>query len=245
MLPEMAELAKTRSRQLPEALQLNWYPIRGTRHIDMRARHEIFLNLRFTVRYQVRQMEAFIKEGALIPAQVGPNSNASPIAGPRANLNTAAMAIHRGTCMTERTGRCLCGAVNFKLAADPVAVRICWCRDCQHIAANGTVNAIVSTEELEVVGVLAEHAKVADSGNLLTRQFCPICGTHLFGISSARPQFRVVRTGNFDDPSSIQPDMNIWTSSAPSWACLDKNLEQVDRQPQPMPKASTDSPTHG
>jgi hypothetical protein len=135
--------------------------------------------------------------------------------------------------MTERTGRCLCGAVTFRLAADPLATRICWCRDCQHLAANGTVNLLVAADALTVSGALAEHTKTADSGNAVTRQFCPACGTHLFALSSARPQFRVLRAGNLDEPSSIRPAMNIWADSAPAWACLDPALERVDRQPVP------------
>ena len=111
--------------------------------------------------------------------------------------------------MTERTGRCLCGAVNFKLTDEPLATRICWCRDCQHLAANGSVNLLVAADAPTVSGTLSEYTKTADSGNVVTRQFCPGCGTHLFAKSSARPQFRVVRAGNLDEPSSIHPDMNI------------------------------------
>jgi hypothetical protein len=139
--------------------------------------------------------------------------------------------------MTERTGRCLCGAVSFRLTTEPLVTRICWCRDCQHLAANGTVNLLVAAEGLSITGALAEHTKTADSGNLLTRQFCPVCGTHVLAKSSARPQFRVLRAGNLDDPSSITPSMNIWTSSAPTWACLDASLAQVERQPQAPPPA--------
>lgn len=135
--------------------------------------------------------------------------------------------------MGERTGRCLCGAVTFKLAAEPLATRVCWCRDCQHLAANGTVNVLVPAESLAIAGALSEHTKTADSGNAITRQFCPACGTHLFAISSGRPQFRVVRTGNLDDPSSVRPAMNIWASSAPGWARLDPALERVAGQPMP------------
>lgn len=135
--------------------------------------------------------------------------------------------------MTERTGRCLCGAVTFTLAAEPLAARVCWCRDCQHLAANGTVNLLVPAEALTVSGALAEHTRTADSGNAVTRQFCPACGTHLFARSSGRPQFRVVRAGNLDDPSSIRPTMNIWAGSAPAWACLDAALERVAHQPLP------------
>lgn len=136
--------------------------------------------------------------------------------------------------MGERNGRCLCGAVTFKVAAEPVGTRVCWCRDCQHLAANGTVNMVVPAEALSVSGPLSEYTKKADSGNEVTRQFCPRCGTQLFAKSSARPQFRVVRVGNLDDPSSVVPSANIWAASAPTWACLDGALERAEHQPPPL-----------
>ena len=140
--------------------------------------------------------------------------------------------------MTQRTGHCLCGAVTFKLASEPLATRICWCRDCQHISANGTVNMLVSTEALNISGTLSEYTNTVHSGNAVTRQFCPSCGTQLFGKSSARPHVRVVRAGNLDDPSSIQPTTNIWAASAAAWACLDAGLERVEQQPSPPKPAA-------
>jgi hypothetical protein len=140
--------------------------------------------------------------------------------------------------MTERLGKCMCGAVRFRLAAEPLTTRVCWCRDCQYLAANGTVNVLVPTEAVQIEGELSEYSKAADSGNQLLRRFCPTCGTHLFGNSSARPQFTVVRVGALDDPSSVQPVMNIWTRSAPSWACLDPALDRAEQQPAPPPSAA-------
>jgi hypothetical protein len=135
--------------------------------------------------------------------------------------------------MFEQTGRCLCGAVHYRVTAASVTVRVCWCRDCQHLAANGTVNAIVPTAALAIEGVVQEFENMADSGNRLARRFCPQCGTHLFANSSARPQLTVVRVGTLDDPSSVRPDTNIWAASAPAWACLDPALERAERQPLP------------
>ena len=54
--------------------------------------------------------------------------------------------------MTERTGSCLCGQVRYRLAAEPVKARICWCCDCQHIASNGTVNAIFLAGAITITG---------------------------------------------------------------------------------------------
>ena len=141
--------------------------------------------------------------------------------------------------MTERNGHCLCGSVGFRLTAEPITTRVCWCRDCQHLAANGTVNAMVPTDALEISGELSEFISTADSGNKISRRFCPRCGSHLFANSSARPQFTVVRAGNLDDPSSVRPVMNIWASSAPQWACIDAALERVEKQPLPPPSPAS------
>ncbi|MCC2658157.1 MAG: hypothetical protein K0Q76_3265 [Panacagrimonas sp.] len=142
--------------------------------------------------------------------------------------------------MTTRKGRCLCGAVAYTVDVDPLVVRICWCRDCQRLSANGTVNMVVPTSALAVTGALASYQSRADSGNLLTREFCPTCGTHLFSQADVRPQFRVVRTGTLEDPASVKPGVNIWAASAPGWACLDPALERVEGQPLPpaAPRAS-------
>jgi len=135
--------------------------------------------------------------------------------------------------MSTRTGGCLCGQVRYKLGAEPLVSRICWCRDCQRIAGNGTVNAIFPSAAIEVSGTTTAYTSTADSGNQITRHFCPQCGAHLFADSSGRPGFSVVRLGTLDDPSSIRPQANIWTASAPAWACLDAVLEQFDGQPAP------------
>ncbi len=135
--------------------------------------------------------------------------------------------------MTPINGGCLCGQVRFRIASEPGPARICWCRDCQRIAANGTANAIFPTAAIEITGEMRQHVKTADSGNQVTRRFCPTCGTQLFSDSSGRPGLTVVRLGTLDEPSAVRPTANIWSASAPAWACLDPALERFERQPAP------------
>lgn len=133
--------------------------------------------------------------------------------------------------MKHYTGGCLCGAVRYEITAEPGASRLCWCRDCQRIASNGTVNAVFPTPAIRISGATSSFDKTADSGNTVTRRFCPRCGTQLFSDSTGRQGFTVVRLGTLDEPSSVKPTANIWTGSAPSWACLDEALDRFERAP--------------
>lgn len=132
------------------------------------------------------------------------------------------------------TGGCLCRAVRYSLTAAPIVTRVCWCRVCQYIGAgSATVNACFPAASLSVSGELRDLVMTADSGHVSHRRFCPGCGTHLFSASEARPHLVFVRVGTLDDPEVARPAMTIWTSSAPSWACIDPGLPRVARQPSP------------
>jgi len=141
--------------------------------------------------------------------------------------------------MSVRTGGCLCGEIRYRVTEEPITARICWCHDCQHMAGNGTANAIFPTNAIEITGSVSEYVSMAESGNYIQRRFCPLCGCHLFADSSGRPGFSVVRLGTLDDPSSIKPTSNIWSASAPQWACLDDSIERFDQQPAPPKKQPT------
>lgn len=133
------------------------------------------------------------------------------------------------------TGGCLCGNVRYRITAKPGLSRLCWCRDCQRISSNGTVNALFPSDAIELTGIPAQHEKAADSGNVVTRRFCPTCGSQLFSNSSGRPGLTVVRVGTLDEPSAVTPTANIWAASAPAWACIDRSLDMFDGPPPVAP----------
>lgn len=132
------------------------------------------------------------------------------------------------------TGGCLCGAIRYEIDAQPVVTRTCWCRLCQYLGAgSGTVNVAFPKAALRIDGTPARYESVADSGSHMVRSFCGICGTPLFSEALERPHLLFVRAGTLDDPEIARPDMTIWTSAAPSWACIDPAIERVEHQPPP------------
>jgi hypothetical protein len=135
---------------------------------------------------------------------------------------------------TAILGGCLCNSVRYSLTTTPIAMRLCWCRVCQYLAAgNATVNVVVPIDALSIVGELRDYRSIADSGSVMHRRFCPTCGTPLFSAAESHPNLVIVRAGTLDDPELIRPTTVIWTSSAPGWACFDPSLTQVPEQPPP------------
>ena len=134
----------------------------------------------------------------------------------------------------EVTGGCLCRQVRYRVTAAPIITRVCWCRDCQYFAAgSATVNVCFPSNAITIEGEMKDYRSVADSGNVTHRRFCPTCGTSLFSEAEVRPHLIFVRAGTLDDPEIAKPAATIWTSSAPSWACMNENLPKIERQPPP------------
>jgi hypothetical protein len=131
-------------------------------------------------------------------------------------------------------GGCLCKTVRYRITAEPLTMRLCWCRDCQYLAAgNATANVVFPSEAVTITGALSDFISVADSGNVMHRKFCPECGTPMFSQAEVRPHVIIVRAGTLDDPEQVRPVANIWTESAPGWACLHQDLPHFPRQPPP------------
>jgi len=132
------------------------------------------------------------------------------------------------------TGGCLCKSVRYEINAEPIVTRVCWCRLCQYLGAgSSTVNVCFPSVAISITGALADYSNIADSGNVMHRRFCPKCGTHMFSEAESRPHLIFVRAGTLDDPEVAKPAMTIWTSQAPTWACMDPALPKVEKQPPP------------
>ena len=132
------------------------------------------------------------------------------------------------------TGGCLCGAVRYRINAEPITTRTCWCRLCQYLGAgSATVNTAFPSDAVTIEGELRDFRSIADSGNVMHRRFCPVCGTQVFSAAEARPHLVFVRAGTLDTPDIAAPAVTIWTAQAPSWASIDERIPRLDGQAPP------------
>lgn len=131
-------------------------------------------------------------------------------------------------------GGCACGEIRYECAAEPAVVIHCHCRDCQR--ASGGANATTAFVPKESFKLLRGSPRScefkADSGNLLIRQFCGICGSQMFTEPRGYPTLWGVKVASLDDPSWAQPGVHIWTDSAQPW---DRILDDLPSFPKGLP----------
>jgi hypothetical protein len=120
-----------------------------------------------------------------------------------------------------REGGCACEAVRYRLASDPMFVHCCHCVNCQRQTGSAfVINLLIETDRLEVLAGEPEPVDVPrDDGSSQTIYRCPSCQVAVFS-SYGHPGVRFVRGGTLDDPSSVAPDVHIYTRSKLPWVRL-------------------------
>ena len=137
-------------------------------------------------------------------------------------------------------GACLCGAVQYEWRGASTSASYCHCPDCRKATGGPyTVGVGVDAAGLTICsGETKGYTKTADSGNEITREFCPDCGSPLFTRAQVCPDKVWIKAGSLDTPELIKPTHQIWTGMAVPWAYLDKGLPSFpDNGPAPGEKS--------
>ena len=119
-------------------------------------------------------------------------------------------------------GGCLCGAVRYRVSAEPTDSAYCHCRMCQRRSGAPAV----ATVEVPVAGfAIVQGAPAAyRSSPAAHRVFCRDCGTELYFALLDDPPSLSLNLGTLDDPEATSPSKHIWTSSRLSWFDVDDGL---------------------
>jgi hypothetical protein len=130
------------------------------------------------------------------------------------------------------TGHCLCGAVSYVIAGEPVGTGQCHCKDCQRASGTGHMSiARFKAEDVTLTGTTASFSSVADSGNINTRHFCPKCGSRLYGQNSAAPGILNLSPGCMDDNNWFRAQRVVYTKDRPTWDATPTDVPNFERMP--------------
>ena len=112
------------------------------------------------------------------------------------------------------TGGCQCGAVRYRLTAEPTGANICHCRMCQK-ASGGPFMAFAGVRPAELVWTRGAP-RVFASSDVAERGFCPECGTPLTYRILDRDRVSVT-FGSLDDPAAAAPEMQYGVEARLPW----------------------------
>ena len=126
------------------------------------------------------------------------------------------------------TGSCLCGAITYKLDAEPIAMAVCHCRNCQRQAGSAlSVIAVFPRASLSLDGVPKVYEDQGTSGQTVYRNFCPDCGSPVLTDTPGAKEADIIfiKAGTLDDVSILKPSTHYWTKSAQPWFILPDDAE--------------------
>lgn len=132
------------------------------------------------------------------------------------------------------SGGCLCGRIRYHSDAAPAIVAICHCRNCQRQAGSAfSVLAGVPKGSLTITGegLKTYEDRGDDSGLPVLRKFCGNCGSPVVSDVASFPDMHFIKAGTLDDPSTLEPQMQLWCDSA--WPSL--HLPEPQRLPRNPP----------
>lgn len=113
----------------------------------------------------------------------------------------------------DHTGRCLCGAISFRVSGELRDVFDCHCTRCRrftghHMAATATATADLTIQDEG--SNLAWYCPVPEAGYA----FCRTCGSSLFWKSQVASDRISICAGSLDRPTHLRTTQAWWTSEA-------------------------------
>lgn len=76
-----------------------------------------------------------------------------------------------------------------------------------------------------ISGEVRFYDQKSDSGNVVSRGFCPVCGSPVLNGNSGYPDMRYIHVGSLDDFSVFKPDAGVCSESVQPWDVADSALK--------------------
>jgi len=131
-------------------------------------------------------------------------------------------------------GRCLCGHVVYEYSGPVGPANYCHCEDCRRCTGSSfNIGVRFDLSAFHITsGVPKGFTKRGESGNELTRHFCPQCRSPIYTSSPKHPEYVYVKAGTLDDPTIVKPIRQNWVSSAVSWSKIPGGIPSFAKGPE-------------
>ena len=130
------------------------------------------------------------------------------------------------------TGGSLCGAVRYEASGAPLFAGLCYCADCRKASGAGAVPFMgYPKDAFRVSGETRQARKRLRSGGEAVRNFCPACGSLLYGGDYGLDAQHTVYAGTLDAPSAFHPTHAIMLADRAPWAAIPDGLTLCEGMP--------------
>ncbi|HEY5006352.1 MAG TPA: GFA family protein [Caulobacteraceae bacterium] len=131
------------------------------------------------------------------------------------------------------TGGCLCGAIRYEAASEPIYAGYCYCGDCRKASGSGFAPFMgFAASAVRFSGEPRVFTCKAANGGDSDRNFCTICGGLVFGGVIGQVEQHTIYAGTLDDPSRFHPTMAIFNRDRPDWVLLPPGLTVFETMPE-------------
>ncbi len=131
------------------------------------------------------------------------------------------------------TGGCLCGAVRYQAAGEPMFAGHCYCCDCRKASGSGFIPFMgFAGSAVRFSGATRRFVCTSAKGTDAVRNFCVVCGSLVYGGDVGRDTQHTVYAGTLDNPSLFTPRIAICTRGRPDWALIPEGLKVFERMPE-------------
>jgi hypothetical protein len=118
-------------------------------------------------------------------------------------------------------GRCLCGAITFRVTTAPEGTSACHCSQCRRQSGHVWASATVPADGVEITGEPRWYAASDEA----VRGFCPTCGSVLFWRPMDRPTISVA-LGALESPTGLRLDRHIFTADKGDYYDISDDVPQ-------------------
>lgn len=130
------------------------------------------------------------------------------------------------------SGGCLCGALRYEAVGAPLYQGCCYCQDCRKASGAGFIPYMgFAASQVAFTGEARQFVTRAASGGPSIRNFCPRCGSLVFGGAVGEDDQHTLYAGTLDDPTLFHPTAAIFVGHRPHWAPLPAGVTAFERLP--------------